>query len=668
MVWRLPYSVATLLLISIAGFSQTCPTSGTTNLNTNPNTYYPGTGTVNVGATTITVGAIGIGTTPIAAGNLILIIQMQGAEITANNNNRYGNNVPGAPANGYLNNAAHLAGNMEYAVVSSFSGNTISLASGTTRAYRNTDFGTSGQYRFQVVRVPVYYNLTLTANIFTPAWNGSVGGVTVLRAVNNLNMAGFTVNAAGAGFRGGGSRQLFGGAGDNGDVRTLSTENNNGSKGEGTAGTPRYMFINTAVVDNSLEGYVNGSHGRGAPGNAGGGATDGNPADNDENTGGGGGGNGASGGKGGNAWNSNEPSGGDAGASFAQRAANRIVMGGGGGGGTTNNGTGSPGNGNASSGAAGGGIVIVYTRFLLGTGTINVNGLSANNTVTNDGSGGGGAGGSALLSALTGHGNITVTASGGNGGTNSGGGVEHGPGGGGGGGVIYSNAVLNAGSTVNAGRAGTTFGGGSYGAADGIAGVFVQNATLASFPFNTDLCVLLPALMTDFSLQEINSGVKLLWMVSTEVNVKEYVVERSFDGVNFTRIGSVPSRPGTGIKQYSYNDFNTQSAFYRIKTVDIDARYEYSKELLYRSSSNVSTVFSVYPNPGREQFQILIPGSGNKAINIQMTDMTGRVVVSKTDRATGGQYRLSVPVSLKGMYLLQVSSGANSYQQKLMIE
>ncbi|TAH05614.1 MAG: T9SS C-terminal target domain-containing protein [Sphingobacteriales bacterium] len=313
-------------------------------------------------------------------------------------------------------------------------------------------------------------------------------------------------------------------------------------------------------------------------------------------------------------------------------------------------------------------MVILYTRFLLGTGSINVNGLSANNTVTNDGSGGGGAGGSVLLTALTGHGNITVTANGGNGGTNSGGGVEHGPGGGGAGGVVYSNASLNAASNVSGGSAGTTFGGVNYGAADGNSGVLVQNATLASFPTNTDLCVLLPALITDFSLQDLNNGVRLVWTVSTEINVKEYVVERSFDGLNFMPIGSVPFRPGTGVKQYSFNDGNTQSAFYRIKTVDIDARYEYSKELLYRASSNVSAVFSVYPNPGREQFQILIPGSGNRTINIKLIDMTGRLVVSKTDRATGGQYRLFVPVSLKGMYLLQVSSGTTSYQKKLMIE
>jgi len=48
--------------------------------------------------------------------------------------------------------------------------------------------------------------------------------------------------------------------------------------------------------------------------------------------------------------------------------------------------------------------------------------------------------------------------------------------------------------------------------------------------------------------------------------------------------------------------------------------------------------------------------------------MTGRTVLPKTDRASGGQYTLTVPVSLKGMYLLKVSGGSAVYQQKLVIE
>ena len=75
-----------LTLSSISLNAQNCPTSGTTVISTNQNTYYPGTqATVSVGATSITLGPIGsganFGNTPIAVGDIVLVIQMQGAQI-----------------------------------------------------------------------------------------------------------------------------------------------------------------------------------------------------------------------------------------------------------------------------------------------------------------------------------------------------------------------------------------------------------------------------------------------------------------------------------------------------------------------------------------------------------------------------------------------------------
>jgi hypothetical protein len=68
--------------------AQNCPTSGTTVVSSNAseNTYYPGTqATVSAGATSITLGPIGsganFGNSPIAAGDIVLVIQMQGAQI-----------------------------------------------------------------------------------------------------------------------------------------------------------------------------------------------------------------------------------------------------------------------------------------------------------------------------------------------------------------------------------------------------------------------------------------------------------------------------------------------------------------------------------------------------------------------------------------------------------
>src|SRR5450755_1898431 len=74
-----------LLLNTVALKAQNCPTIGTTVVSANENTYYPGTqASVSAGATSITLGPIGsganFGNTPIASGDILLVIQMQGAQ------------------------------------------------------------------------------------------------------------------------------------------------------------------------------------------------------------------------------------------------------------------------------------------------------------------------------------------------------------------------------------------------------------------------------------------------------------------------------------------------------------------------------------------------------------------------------------------------------------
>ena len=469
------------------------------------NTYYPGAGTTSAGDRSITLGAINPdgSQTPIAAGDLLLIIQMQGADINSSNTDSYGDGTSGG-GNGNINSTA---GNYEYVVATGPIDNSNSIPirgaginSGLINTYRNLDYDSignvgQGKKTYQVIRVPQYSNATLTGTLTAAPWNGSSGGVLVYDVAGNLNLGGANMDVSSKGFRGGGGIQLnqrFTPAPVptllNTDFRTtapssINSKNGaNGSKGEGTAGTPRYTLNpvftspsnatpdNFNLFDNGAEGYPQGSFGRGAPGNAGGGSTDGNPEGlerggkvNEENSGGGGGGNGGLGGKGGKPWKSgnaplNLDTGGFGGDKFS--VANRIVMGGGGGAGTNNDGTSNsqffPDNtdGRASSGAPGGGIVLLRTASVNGNGNINANGGNAFN-VKNDGGGGGGAGGSVVVTAANGNlpASLTVNANGGNGGSAVY--IEpHGPGGGGGGGVILTSPGAQ--RNANGGRSGGT--------------------------------------------------------------------------------------------------------------------------------------------------------------------------------------------------------------------
>jgi len=521
-------------------------------------------------------------TTTISAGDLLLVIQMQGAQIAIDNDMRYGTGLgtagnqtlPGSGNNG----TSFVAGQYEYVIAQNAvgdAGGVLNTTSGLANSYSTAAFGAQGQVRFQVVRVPQYSSATLGGTVTAPAWNGSSGGVAALDVAGSLNLNGNTIDVTGLGFRGGAGLQMGGdNTHNNLDYRTLAPipgnipnqttgaggtapaprnglNTLNGSKGEGIAGTPRYVNVLIgpipipSLVDTGVQGYPSGSMGRGAPGNAGGGGTDGGPATNEFNSGGGGGGNGGVGGNGGNSYRQNVADGGWGGSAFGSSgtsavAPTRLVMGGGGGAGTNNNGTYSRYNGTTvqdnpqtganavaqlgfppallSSGQPGGGIVMVRAGTVVGTGTINARGRSAYRVTTSpnanaiyevnwDGGGGGGAGGSVVVVAQNASTpTLTINAQGGDGGNTNhqraGTPPPHGPGGGGGGGVVYTSfPIANAVNAVLGGIHGWSNNAlpdpawnSQFNTADGSAGVINTTTTAADTVNSVSGAACLPAL------------------------------------------------------------------------------------------------------------------------------------------------------------------------------
>ncbi len=483
-------------------------TTSTCSLSGVINSYYPGTtASVAVGATSITLGAASGATTPLAIGDTLLIMQMQDASLDATNTATYGDGMSGDPGSGTT--GVGQSGLYEYAIAASnvpLGGGTLTLACGTKNAYSNAAATASaGQKKYQVIRVPVYTSGTLTSTLGASAWDGNRGGVLAFDVTGTLTLGSATISLNGLGFRGGAARGSTTGSGANTDYRTLVGNLANGTKGEGIAGTPYYVFTAPSTSTNTgVEGYPNGSFARGAPGNAGGGATDRHPAANDENPGGGGGANGGTGGMGGIGWcsgftttapyygcgyaalatatNPGGSTGGFGGTPVTGLGATRLTLGGGGGSGTTNNSTGTLG-ALSSSGAAGGGIVMIRAGSMTGAATFNANGSDGDDTVRNDGSGGGGAGGAVLISAGSGMGGVTINVKGGKGGNNlvppGSTATPHGPGGGGGGGYALTSTATPPTCSATGGTNGITYNNGilfgsyaagSYGATSGTAG------------------------------------------------------------------------------------------------------------------------------------------------------------------------------------------------------
>ena len=429
-------------------------------------------GTVN--ATTITVASSSLNANarfagPLAVGDLLLLVQPQGATIDATDAATYGSVTA-------LNNAGRYQ-LVEVAAVPSATSITLSCRLFST-------FTTAGHT--QVVRVPRYTTLALNTGITVtaPAWNGSTGGVVAIETTGAITLAsGAAFDVSALGFRGGAVEQNSDGQ-PNADFGYRSTSAGySAEKGESIAGG--------ATEYDAL----NGRYGRGAPANGGGGG-------NSHNAAGGGGANAAAtglaytglgnpdrgpgnaydaawnleaanfatatssgGGRGGYSFSSSNQDAltlapGQAGWGGDQRQnkgglgghpvanAGRAFFGGGGGAGDSNNNVG-------TAGGAGGGLLYLVAGGAVSGGSLIADGRSVTTASGNDAAGGGGGGGSVVVNAA-GLVSSALQARGGTGGSQvlNNNEAEGAGGGGGGGYVVYGTGSPS--TSVSGGLNGTS--------------------------------------------------------------------------------------------------------------------------------------------------------------------------------------------------------------------
>lgn len=600
-----------------------CATPGNdgnpTNVSGVINTYYPGTATANAGARCISVGTPTGVATAIAAGDLLLVIQMQHATIDRDNDDAYGDNVSGAPG-GVTNQ--RTAGIYEYieargAVGAAGGAGCVAgqvaiqgrgTGAGLLNSYSNADRdSTTGRRTFQVVRVPQYNTAVLSGTVNAGYWDGYSGGIIAMDVVGQISFSGRTLNANGRGFRGGGGRGLNGAAVSSANAfRSSVTANAHGAKGEGIAGTTRYLFDQGtgALIDfDTDEGYENGGAARGAPGTAGGGGTDGRPGpdtsgNNDQNSGGGGGANGGSGGIGGNTWSTNLASGGYGGGAFDPGTApsGKLVLGGGGGAGSRNNSA-----ARQSSGGAGGGIVMLQVGQFAGTGSITANGAQGP-TPENDGGGGGGAGGTVMLrdnsgivvSNATG---ITISVAGATGTdawpTQPSGapitGARHGPGGGGGGGRILLGPSLATGTTtISGGAAGTTTtDNDTYGAGPGLVGTSASFTTTPPGIRPGFECAPLPVTLAHVDLRAQGGAVLARWSTASERNTVGFRWYADAQGLQPLQDELIGSPRGNAAEPIAYQATLRTSSSDEYWLVEFDQRGNEERHGPYRTGVEV---------------------------------------------------------------------------------
>ena len=137
------------------------------------------------------------------------------------------------------------------------------------------------------------------------------------------------------------------------------------------------------------------------------------------------------------------------------------------------------------------------------------------------------------------------------------------------------------------------------------------------------------------------------WTTTSEINSKEFVLQRSSDGFRFYDLNRTPGN-GSSSQVHVYQAFDPQpingTMFYRIKAVSIDNQFSYS-DIARIQLVAAAAAPSLYPTPARNMVNI-VHAAPNQVVRI--IDLMG-VTIKRTSLNNGMLFVQDIP---PGMYII----------------
>lgn len=185
---------------------------------------------------------------------------------------------------------------------------------------------------------------------------------------------------------------------------------------------------------------------------------------------------------------------------------------------------------------------------------------------------------------------------------------------------------------------------------------------------------LLPVEFKRIFAVKMPEGAMIKWEVANEIDLAQYEVERSTDGVNFTKIGIVQPKSAGNENSYFFMDDqltgSSKTYYYRVKQVDFDGKFEFSRIVSVLSTQNLSMKLS--PNPASSEVEIFISAAVDEEdARLDMVDFNGRVVFTKNLSIQKGEsavHLYDLYGKPRGQYALRLRTSVGTSFAKLVLQ
>lgn len=175
----------------------------------------------------------------------------------------------------------------------------------------------------------------------------------------------------------------------------------------------------------------------------------------------------------------------------------------------------------------------------------------------------------------------------------------------------------------------------------------------------------LPVTLTNFAANWNNNTVALSWTTEQEFNSDKFIVEKSSDGANW-QVMAIVNAAGNSIttKKYTASDAQPgQVNYYRLKQVDLNAVYVYSKVIRMSSDARTTTSVKVFPNPVVANATITTNSNTSQSVKIKVYNNAGMMVKELSRQLVTGTNNIDIPnvnTLSNGFYIVSVEDATGN--------